>query len=1140
MLKGIRDAAEGGPAGVEAGGTERTREPRRRLPHLRLTLTDACNLKCEHCHATKDVRRAQLMPVEQALQAVRSFAEGLSRTGYDRAELSLYGGEALLNRKALAAVLDWLKGHDGAPRFSLILNTNGLLLTPELARDVAACGGRVHISLDGASEEANLSRPDRLGRSSLEGAVRALGLLAQEGVPFQINAVLSPYNVDRLEELVELAVTYGTERIFLALPDGYAGWLEADSLAPRLLEIQASALRSGVELTGPWDVGQREALPDEPWPPLNLIVLPDGTAHLPQLPAERFASVDQFFAGFFDSAGATVPRPWAEALAACDDCELRQRCRGYLKLMTTYHTGSLLEARHECSVARRVNELRAANDAYLPLWTSLDARIQELAADTYLVGNRLIPGAELEVSADVVSLLDWFARPGAVAALAAEVDSADLGAAIELLAQRGILCPPDRDTDRALLRALGATLYDTQSEGLLFAANDASLLGRAEVGRSWFEEALARLPRELRPRRTRFAVLLTRDSVALGRAIGAPQGAAWIAATVLHSVVLVDVQKLEQAAAFGGAAWLAEYRRGLLHELTHLGLRHAGARVPRWLEEGICELVCERPADPRLLRAARAHVPAFSAFVLERARSGGSDPGDGLLALSPAPIDENPAYTLARDFAEHLARESGGLGELIGRVRAAGVRAQLAPVPDLAKELARWTAELELRLLDEAEPAKSRPYRVLHGAERSLLYHRHLGGYWIYEHSAHREILELEPERNLDVDQVAEWIERVPPQSDVRQRWDSSAFRERRVRHLRLHLHTGCNLSCSYCYNRGPDSDRMPVEVAARAVKAFRDGIRPGDEQLATIRFFGGEPLMNWPVLEHVLDTASRDWPGAGPSWVLNTNGTLLRDEHVARLEREGARLNVGLSLDGVGEVHDRKRSLINGKGSYAAVRRAAERLAEAQIPLNLIIVVGAHNLERLDGVVDFALELKARYGGFIGVGLEPVVDRSGFGANHPGLGPAHRRIVARCQDNGLFVFGKLLTAFFALTDTQAADDHFCSVTGAEMSVDPRGNLVLCSAIPEAPFASLEQVERQGRVPFPERYVGRRASQIAECRECAVSGLCGGGCAAQSAMLHGDIAATPGETFCDLMRQTFEDQLRRVLAPARPGEQTAP
>ena len=145
-----------------------------------------------------------------------------------------------------------------------------------------------------------------------------------------------------------------------------------------------------------------------------------------------------------------------------------------------------------------------------------------------------------------------------------------------------------------------------------------------------------------------------------------------------------------------------------------------------------------------------------------------------------------------------------------------------------------------------------------------------------------------------------------------------------------------CNFACGYCYQGDREdfnqfAEKMTLETSVRVAEWIErelDRLRPGK---FTMTFFGGEPLLNLPV---VYDLAQRTWMatqtrGIRQSLSLITNGLLLTEDVVDRLEPLGLR-GIKITLDGDRDTHNRMRPLRGGQGTFDRIidniRKVAHR----------------------------------------------------------------------------------------------------------------------------------------------------------------------------------------------------------------------
>jgi len=143
-----------------------------------------------------------------------------------------------------------------------------------------------------------------------------------------------------------------------------------------------------------------------------------------------------------------------------------------------------------------------------------------------------------------------------------------------------------------------------------------------------------------------------------------------------------------------------------------------------------------------------------------------------------------------------------------------------------------------------------------------------------------------------------------------------------------------CNFACDYCF-QGDHGDynkfaeKMSLETAARVadwIERELDRVRP--ERLV-LMFFGGEPLLNLPVM---YGLAERTWAATqarGVRMVISiiTNGLLLTPEVVDRLEPFGLS-GIKITLDGDRATHNRMRPLRGGQGTFDRIIENIRRVA--------------------------------------------------------------------------------------------------------------------------------------------------------------------------------------------------------------------
>jgi len=117
---------------------------------------------------------------------------------------------------------------------------------------------------------------------------------------------------------------------------------------------------------------------------------------------------------------------------------------------------------------------------------------------------------------------------------------------------------------------------------------------------------------------------------------------------------------------------------------------------------------------------------------------------------------------------------------------------------------------------------------------------------------------------------------------------------------------TDCNMMCKYCYanhgNYGYPPQLMSFSTAERAIDVM--------ERLTTvmhsISFFGGEPLLNFPLIEKTVPHIRTRHEDAIIR--INTNGTLISETVIEIIKKY--KIGIVLSLDGPKVINDQLRFL--------------------------------------------------------------------------------------------------------------------------------------------------------------------------------------------------------------------------------------
>lgn len=132
-------------------------------------------------------------------------------------------------------------------------------------------------------------------------------------------------------------------------------------------------------------------------------------------------------------------------------------------------------------------------------------------------------------------------------------------------------------------------------------------------------------------------------------------------------------------------------------------------------------------------------------------------------------------------------------------------------------------------------------------------------------------------------------------------------------------LTTDCNFCCPYCFEGSSlNSEYMDDEVADATIKFIIESVKKHTSiRTVYIAFFGGEPLLNRPVMWEICRRL-REILGNTHDirFTLTTNLTLLSQDDITLL-RDFAFTNVQVAIDGAKSIHDTRRATKGRQPTY-------------------------------------------------------------------------------------------------------------------------------------------------------------------------------------------------------------------------------
>jgi uncharacterized protein len=354
-----------------------------------------------------------------------------------------------------------------------------------------------------------------------------------------------------------------------------------------------------------------------------------------------------------------------------------------------------------------------------------------------------------------------------------------------------------------------------------------------------------------------------------------------------------------------------------------------------------------------------------------------------------------------------------------------------------------------------------------------------------------------------------------------------------------------CNFACDYCFQGDRDdynkfAAKMSMEQALEVGQWIEGRLEAVHPEKFVITFFGGEPLLNLPVMYYLAERCHGMCEERGVKMVINiiTNGLLLTEEIVDRLQPLGLN-GIKITLDGDRDTHNRMRPLRGKQGTFDRIIENIKRVAD-KVPITIGGNFDESSVDSYPDLLDFLKEQdfadkisKINFKPIIRTpkvaatkgpkGMIPLTVVSadskplaGTCMTSAGAGqlPGTNSGASMC-DSCHFVDEKM-----AFLRDETRRRGFPTPDGVHMgpceihrrnahSIGPDGSIYICPGFTGEPASSIGHVD--GRIESWRQASAERFENLnphkEECGDCSFIPVCGGGCSVASHTEDGDMHA---------------------------------
>ncbi|MBQ1410199.1 MAG: radical SAM protein [Oscillospiraceae bacterium] len=350
---------------------------------------------------------------------------------------------------------------------------------------------------------------------------------------------------------------------------------------------------------------------------------------------------------------------------------------------------------------------------------------------------------------------------------------------------------------------------------------------------------------------------------------------------------------------------------------------------------------------------------------------------------------------------------------------------------------------------------------------------------------------------------------------------------------LILNVTNVCNLNCRYCYAGGGNyrsaEGLMDIDIAKQAVDLFYSKFK----RISLIQFFGGEPLLNEPVIRFVCEYITSLYDTGKiehlPLFGTISNGTIFSEELAETIKKYN--ISLTLSIDGPKDVHDCMRVFNCGRGTYDTISETISRFRDSNV--HPTMVEATYNIaheQKGYSVKDTVKHIKEECH-IPEVHIVPVTGNEKYALSNldsfvDSVSEVFREKAETRKDYSYSLINRIVDGL----KKRKTAPYFCTAGVSSLSVSSKGDLYPCFMFTDNPDFFMGSIF-EGRAVFDNpRFLAIREKSLAfskfeaeQCRDCFNNRICTG-CLGENYYSTGDAFHTAQDT-CDMNKAMTEQVL---------------
>lgn len=321
-----------------------------------------------------------------------------------------------------------------------------------------------------------------------------------------------------------------------------------------------------------------------------------------------------------------------------------------------------------------------------------------------------------------------------------------------------------------------------------------------------------------------------------------------------------------------------------------------------------------------------------------------------------------------------------------------------------------------------------------------------------------------------------------------------------------------CNFKCHYCYEDGFRNSTMSKEIAKQTADFILNNVEK--HQNLKIIWYGGEPLMNFRAIQIISEIIIEN-PDKYKTFFAEivTNGYFLNKNTSLKLSEFHVNY-AQVTLDGDKEMHDSRRYLLSGKGSFD---RILKNILDSVKIIPISIRINIDHINSSENVLLLMEQLqKNNIIDEVEFFLAPVEDLNNS-ANPNCLTPKE------FSREELAIYKELKNRNINIVPLPRIGLGFCeAINEQDYVVDPIGHLYKCWAQIGNPFGRVGDIY-EGIIinEIHNKFTYYAMMEDIKCDDCSVQPLCLGGCPL--------IKINDGKSKCISEKYIIKDKIKYAL-----------